>query len=54
MQEKKQNYRLILKNSWRYTGQIIEEDSENLIILDKFSNRVTLRKADIMIKEELA
>jgi len=45
--------KLILENSFHYTGRIIHDTETHLIILDKNNSEVTIKKSSIMLQEVL-
>ena len=49
----KKKIRLVLSNTYRFTGTVIEVTSGTLIIKDKFDKRVSLRLKDIVTCEVL-
>lgn len=52
--ENKKKIKLVLKNGFVYTGVIIDDSPEQLIILDKFNNRVQIDKNSISVQEEVS
>ncbi|MFH1365051.1 MAG: hypothetical protein ABIH28_00510 [archaeon] len=57
-QDEAQNYlkkkvRLVLSNTYRFTGLVIAVTSDTILINDKFEKRVSLRLKDIMSCEVL-
>jgi small nuclear ribonucleoprotein (snRNP)-like protein len=44
---------VILTNNYSYTGTILEDDSFFIVILDKFSKKVSIGKKDIQVIREV-
>ncbi len=49
----KKKCRLVLRNTFRYTGEVIEVTQDTLILFDKFNNRVSLNLNEIISCEVL-
>ena len=49
----KKKIRLVLSNTYRFTGKVIAVTSDTILINDKFNKRVSLRLKDIMSCEVL-
>ena len=49
----KKKCRLVLSNTFRYTGEIVEVTEDTLILFDKFNNRVSLNLNEIISCEVL-
>ena len=49
----KKKCRVVLKNTFRYTGEIIEITEDTLILFDKFDNKVSLNLNEIISCEVL-
>jgi len=49
----KKRCRLVLSNTFRYTGEIVEVTEDTLILFDKFNNRVSLNLNEIISCEVL-
>lgn len=52
MEAEGQKVRLILNNGFRYTGKILAADEEKIIILDKFDQKVIIKRELISLWEE--
>ena len=44
----KKRIRLVLTNTYRFTGEVVEVTSDTILINDKFDKRVSLRLKDIV------
>jgi len=49
----KKKIRLVLSNTYRFTGEVVEVTSDTILINDKFNKRVSLRLKDIVSCEVL-
>jgi len=49
----KKRCRLVLSNTFRYTGKVLEVTQDTLILFDKFNNRVSLNLNEIISCEVL-
>jgi hypothetical protein len=45
--------KLILKNGYHYTGSIISETQEEIVLFDKFGKKVIIDKSSISVREEV-
>lgn len=41
--------RILLSNNFHYSGKILDVSEDTLVLLDKFSQEVSLRLQDVMI-----
>ena len=49
----KKRCRLVLSNTFRYTGEVLEVTQDTLILFDKFNNKVSLNLNEIISCEVL-
>jgi hypothetical protein len=49
----KNKCRLVLSNTFRYTGEVLEVTQDTIIIFDKFNSRVSLNLNEIISCEVL-
>lgn len=46
--------KIILSNNFHFSGKVLDVTETHLVILDKFSQRTTLSKKDILILTEVS
>ena len=49
--EERKKVRILLNNGYKYRGEIIFEDEFNILLIDKFNQKVKLKKDFISIME---
>jgi small nuclear ribonucleoprotein (snRNP)-like protein len=48
-----QQVKVFLKNSWCYTGQVLEIDASSLTLLDKFGLTLSINRSDVSVIQRL-
>jgi len=48
-----QQVKIFLKNSWCYTGQVLDISSESITLLDKYGLTLSINRSDISVLQRL-